>query len=109
MIKLRIKPLSVNDAWKGKRYRTDNYKIYAKAVGLMLKFDKIPKGKLKLVLRFGFSSKGSDIDNPIKPLVDILQKKYLFNDNRIYKLDVEKFDVKKGEEYLEFEFLSYES
>lgn len=108
MTKLNLKPLSVNDAWKGKRFRTDKYKIYTNTIDLMLKWHKIPRGKLKLVLRFGFSSKGSDIDNPIKPLVDVLQKKYLFNDNRIYKLDVEKFDVKKGEEYMEFEFQCYE-
>jgi len=26
--KINIKPLSVNDAWKGKRYKTEKYKNY---------------------------------------------------------------------------------
>ena len=63
----------------------------------------IPKGKLKLNLSFGLSSKQADIDNPTKPFQDILQKVYGFNDKMIYKLEIEKKDVKKGEEYIEFE------
>jgi Holliday junction resolvase RusA-like endonuclease len=103
MIRLNIKPLSVNDAWKGRRFRTDTYKAYSKVVLLMLKKLEVPKGKLTLKVKFGFSSKGSDIDNPVKPLLDILQKKYRFNDNKIYRLEVDKEEVKKGEEYIEFE------
>lgn len=108
MNRIKIKPLSVNDAWKGRRFRTDDYKRYQTLLSVLFKFHKIPKGKLTLVVRFGFSSKGSDIDNPLKPLIDCLQKKYMFNDNRIYKLDVEKEDVKKGNEFIEFELLPYD-
>lgn len=109
MNKIKIKPLSVNGAWKGRRYRTDDYKKYQKLLGLLLKYKKIPEGKLKLITRVGYSSKSSDIDNFLKPFIDCLQKKYMFNDNRIYKLDVEKVDVKKGEEFIEFELLKYEN
>ena len=52
---------------------------------------------------WGFSSSASDVDNPIKPIQDILQKKYDFNDNRIWKLEVEKTKVKKGEEYIKID------
>jgi len=65
----------------------------------------IPEGKLKLVLEFGVSSKLADWDNPIKPFQDILQKKYGFNDNRVYEAIVKKVDVKKGEEFISFEFI----
>lgn len=105
MIILKIKPLSVNDAWKGRRYRTDQYKQYQKIVALLLKNQKIPEGKLLLKVIFGFSSKGSDIDNPLKPFIDCLQKKYGFNDNKIYRLEIDKVDVKKGNEFIEFEIL----
>jgi Holliday junction resolvase RusA-like endonuclease len=63
----------------------------------------VKSGKLSLFLRFGLSSKNADIDNPVKPFVDCLQKRYGFNDRHIYKLTVEKVDVKKGEEFIEFE------
>jgi len=60
-------------------------------------------GKLSLFLRFGLSSKNADIDNPVKPFVDCLQKRYGFNDRHIYRLVVEKVDVAKGDEFIEFE------
>ena len=62
----------------------------------------VGEGRLSLSLRFGLSSKNADIDNPIKPWLDILQKKYGFNDRQIYRLTVEKEDVPKGSEYIEF-------
>ena len=62
----------------------------------------IPEGDLSLTCWFGFSSRGSDWDNPIKPFQDILQKKYKFNDSRIYEGHVYKKIVKKGEEYIRF-------
>ena len=63
----------------------------------------MPLGRLKIVLKFGFSSKLADWDNPIKPFQDILQKKYKFNDSQIYKAIVIKEIVKKGNEFIEFE------
>jgi Holliday junction resolvase RusA-like endonuclease len=44
----------------------------------------------------------ADWDNPIKPLQDILQKKYNFDDRRIHKAIVIKKVVKKGEGYFKF-------
>ena len=100
---INIKPLSVNIAWQGKRYKTEAYKKYEQEVFYILKKKNIPKGKLKVYLEFGLSSKNADIDNPVKPLLDILQKKYQFNDKKIYELNIKKVDVKKGEEYIKFE------
>ena len=80
---LKIKPLSVNDAWQGRRYKTKKYKAYEKIIKLMLKNQNFPNGKVFLKIEFGFSNAGSDIDNPLKPFLDILQKKYKFNDNQI--------------------------
>lgn len=100
---IKIKPLSVNDAWKGRRFRTDKYKGWTKHLMLLLPPLKIEfKGDLKAVIVFGFSSRGSDIDNPLKPLIDVLQKKYNFNDNQIKELIVKKELVKKGDEFLQF-------
>lgn len=57
---------------------------------------------LEIFIEVGFSNKQSDIDNIVKPFVDILQKKYKFNDRFIYKMTVEKHIVEKGNEYIEF-------
>jgi len=102
MIKINIKPLSVNDAWKGRRYKTDAYKVYEKALAYVLPKIDIPEGNLKIEIIFGFSSKGSDWDNPIKPFQDVTCKKYGVNDNRIYEANIKKEIVKKGEEYIKF-------
>lgn len=101
--KLNIKPLSVNQAWQGKRFKTRTYNYYEHHVILLLKTKKLNlDGKLKIKLTFGLSSKNMDWDNPIKPFVDILQKKYNFNDNQIYSAVVEKVIAPKGKEYIEF-------
>jgi len=105
-MRLNIKPLSVNDAWKGRRFKTDKYKDYERSILLLLKPMEIPEGKLELYLKWGFSSAGSDWDNPIKPFQDCLQKKYAFNDNRVVRAITEKVKVKKGEEFIEFKILS---
>lgn len=104
---LNIKPLSVNQVWQGKRFKTKKYKEYEKTVLSILPKLKIPDGNLKIIITFGFSSKLSDWDNPIKPFQDILQKKYKFNDSRIYKAEIEKVIVKKGNEFIEFKIENY--
>ena len=105
MAKINIVPMSVNKAWQGKRFKTKTYKTYERECTLILPKLEIPDGKLKVNLIFGFSSKLSDADNPVKCFVDILQKKYGFNDSRIYEYSIKKEDVKKGYEFIEFEIL----
>ena len=70
---------------------------------LLLPILSVPNGLLEVVITFGLSSKLNDIDNGLKPFIDILQKKYLFNDRDIYKLIVEKKIVPKGAEFIECE------
>ena len=107
-MRVNIKPLSVNQAWQGKRFKTKQYKQYEKELLLVLPDFEIPEGKLKMDITFALSSKNADIDNPIKCFVDILQKKYNFNDRNIYKMNITKKDVKKGCEYIKFNIRSIE-
>ena len=97
---IKIKPLSVNQVWQGRRFKTKAYKDYEVELLYKLPKLKIPKGKLRMDLEYGLSSKNADIDNPTKPIIDILQKKYGFNDKVIYQLNIKKVDVKKGGEYI---------
>jgi len=103
MMKLDIKPLSVNKAWKGRRFKTDEYKRYTNDILSLLRPCDIPFGSLELHLKWGFSSRGSDFDNPVKPFVDCLQKKYGFNDNKIKRCVIDVEHVKKGSEFIEWE------
>jgi Holliday junction resolvase RusA-like endonuclease len=99
---IQIKPISVNDCWQGRRFKTPHYKDYEAEVLAKLPNFTMPEAPLTINLEFGFSNSVSDIDNPIKPTLDILQKKYKFNDKSIYELKVIKKVVKKGEEYFSF-------
>ncbi len=104
-----IKALSVNKAWQGKRFKTKEYLQYEKQVLLLLPRIIIPDGKLLLEITFGMSNKASDIDNPLKPFLDILQKKYNFDDKQIYKLIVNKEITAKNQEFIKFKITKYEN
>lgn len=102
-----IKPLSTNEAWKGRRFKTDKYKRWQDEFMVKMKMTTIPEGKLGIFIQLGFSSRGSDIDNPVKMIFDTIAEKakargLKFNDNQLYKLDVEKHIVPKGKEFITF-------
>ena len=99
-ISKKIKLLSVNECWRGKLCKTKAYEVYERELIYTLPKMELPKAPYKVKFKFGFSSKSSDIDNPLKPLIDIMEKKYGFNDKEIYKLEVEKEMVKKGETFI---------
>jgi Holliday junction resolvase RusA-like endonuclease len=104
---LKIKPLSVNECWQGRRFRTPTYKAYQADVLYRLPALKLPVPPYRIYFEFGFSSPLADWDNPVKPLQDILQKKYNFDDKQIIEAIVKKCRVKKGEEYFTFDLASF--
>jgi len=99
---IHIKPLSINCAFKGRRFKTDEYKAYERAVLFMLPKMSLPEPPYKITLDFGLSNVLSDFDNPVKLFVDILQKKYLFNDKLIMEANIKKIKVEKGKEFVNF-------
>jgi len=102
MTRLPIKPLSVNDAWKGRRYKTNAYRAYEMELLYRLPKIVLPPPPYEVTYRFGFSSASSDNDNPVKQFQDILSKKYKFNDKLIKRTIIESDYVKKGQEFVEF-------
>lgn len=107
MPKVLIKPLSVNDAWQGRRFKTKKYEDYETELIYQLPPQRIPDGKLTLRIEFGVSSPLSDVDNLLKTTLDCLQKRYEFNDKHIYEIFARKVDVKKKEEYIRFHLSKY--
>lgn len=105
MEKLLIKPLSVNEAWQGRRFKTSKYLTYEKNMLKILPNLNICKPPYRLNIIVGFSNKASDLDNICKPFLDILQKKYNINDKHIEILHIEKQLVTKNNEFISFELL----
>ena len=103
IINLNIKPLSVNKAWQGKRFKSPEYKKYEIQVLRMLPNIEIKEFK-RLKITYGFSNMMSDIDNPTKLVLDLLQKKYNVNDRDLIYLVLHKEKTKKGEEFIEIDF-----
>jgi Holliday junction resolvase RusA-like endonuclease len=108
-MRLSIKPLSVNECWQGKRYKTPKYKSYERQLLLRLPLITLPPAPYHIKLTFGLSSKLADYDNPVKPFQDILQKRYKFDDRDIYKATIEKVLTKKGNEFIDFSIEHYEA
>jgi Holliday junction resolvase RusA-like endonuclease len=102
MTTIKIKPLSTNTAWQGRRFKSQAYKAFEKEMMYLLPKLKIPEGELTLSLEVGLSNRNSDLDNTIKQLIDCLASKYNFNDSRIYGILAVKKIVPKGEEYIRF-------
>lgn len=103
MPRISIKPISVNECWRGgRRFKTAKYEAFKQEMMYLLPKIKIPSNRLKLTIKWGLSNKNSDIDNPIKPFLDTIQEKYGFNDKIVFKLEVEKILVKKGKEFIDF-------
>lgn len=102
--RVEIKPLSVNECWQGKRFKTKTYTAYEKEMLLRLApcdFEK-SKDPLEISITVGLSNSQADVDNVVKPFLDILQKKYNFNDRYVFRMILEKVLVVKGAEFIEF-------
>jgi Holliday junction resolvase RusA-like endonuclease len=96
--------MSINEAFQGKRFKTKRYKEYREELFCLLPKISIGQEELCLDIEFGFSSSRSDIDNCIKPFLDALTDKYGVDDRYIYELNVKKTIVKKGNEFIKFNF-----
>lgn len=104
-MRIEIKPLSVNRCWQGRRFKTKDYKAYETELLLKLPKIEVSEGDKRLDITVGLSNSNQDLDNIAKPFIDVLQKRYGFNDREIKVLCLQKIKVKKGEEFVEFNFV----
>lgn len=107
--RIEIKPLSVNKCWQGKRFKTTDYENYEKELLWTLRpYDlENTKEPLCVNLLIGVSNLAFDVDNAVKPFLDVLQKKYNFDDRYIFELVIRKVLVKKDYEFIEFSIKRY--
>lgn len=103
MPKISIKPLTVNRAYQGRRFKTPEHNSYRKELMLRLPDIELPKPPYIVYYEFGFSNSQCDYDNAVKPFQDALQERYGFNDKDIAEAHIKKVVVRKGHEYIYFD------
>lgn len=87
-IEIKIKPLSVNKAWQGRRYKTPEYKAWRESIGWKL----MPYRMLACVewcdVEFDFYIKSyasADTDNLLKTAIDSIVEAGIIKDDRYIK------------------------
>jgi len=84
------------------------YRRFEELMALELEGYKIPANrdvksmKFKLEIHWGFATSLSDVDNPIKTLLDVLQRWFGFDDKQIMSISATKTVVGKRQEYIDF-------
>lgn len=107
-IELKIKPLSINCAFQGRRFKTPAYKKFERDLMFLIPVPKKPIPEmLRIEYFFGFSSPLADLDNPVKMVTDCLQTKLGFNDRNVWELNVRKCIVPKGQEFISIGIYPY--
>jgi Holliday junction resolvase RusA-like endonuclease len=92
MITLNIKPISTNQLFQGRRFKTKKYDDFiATALSLMPKRE-IVKGKIGMNIDFYFkTAERSDIDNLLKAILDsIVKAGYIEDDRFIWEMKIKK-------------------
>jgi Holliday junction resolvase RusA-like endonuclease len=81
--KIDIKPISINAAFQGRRFKTQNCKDYEKELWIQLPKRATIKGEVEVWYDFFLVNyKMTDISNLVKVTEDILVKKGYFEDDR---------------------------
>ena len=109
MFRLYQKAMSVNIAWKGKRFTSDAYSQFKLLFGILFSTMKTkpprpPDAPLFAHYRWGMSNMQGDVDNPCKPFQDVLFDHWGIKDqdHKVEFLILEKMKAQKGEEFIDF-------
>lgn len=102
-VTVKGKPFSANRMHYGKKTDTVDYRTFRDELLETLPDIEIPEGMIRIKLLACFSTKNADLDNVLKPLLDVLQKRYKFNDSKVYRIVAQKQTVPKGQECLKFQ------
>lgn len=107
MVTIPIKPLTVNRAYQGRRFKTPEHNYYRQELMLRLPNIELPEPPYIVYYEFGFSNSQCDYDNAVKPFQDALQERYGFNDKDIVQAHISKVITPKGQEYISFQISHY--
>lgn len=101
MNSIKLKPLSVNAAWQGRRFKTPEYTMFRKEFALLNGTCKTKAvGPITLDITFTLTKKSfglTDVDNLLKPTIDaIVECGCIADDRNIIELTARK---RLGEDY----------
>jgi len=101
-MKIDLKPVSINEAFQGKRFKTQKCKDFEQQFFFLAKKKKMIKGIVEVEYKFHLKNhKMADYDNYIKILQDMIVKcGYIEDDRKIYKATIYK--IKSKTDYIEF-------
>lgn len=108
-LEIPLKALSVNNAWQGRRFKSNLYKKFEIDVCKFVRECRsMMMGPVEVSYTFYIKNYSlTDIDNLIKPLQDIIVKRgYIEDDRKIIFMTAEK--IKSKEERIEVEIRKYE-
>ena len=104
-MRVNLKPVSVNAAWQGRRYKTPLYNDFEEAMLWELKSLRPPKVEGDYEIHFTFHLRNavrSDLSNFIKTTEDIIVKSGMVTDDRLcWHMVVDK--VKSDTNFIDFE------
>ena len=102
-VEIPIKPISVNQAFQGRRFNTPEKKAFEQQVDLLLPPKEMIKGKISIHYKFYLKNHSRiDYDNCLKVVQDCLVTKGYFEDDRkIYKALIEKIESKEDKIVIE--------
>lgn len=91
---LPLKPLSINDAWQGRRFKSKDYNQFREDFGKVAVGSRMIEGFVRVDLVFTLTKENyshSDVDNLIKPVLDaIVDRGYIEDDRKILELTARK-------------------
>ena len=112
MFQINTKPLSQNQAWKGKVYKSKAYKDYEQIIKVHLMTFKLPRIRpntpFYLFLEFG-TPRYQDCSNSIKLAEDIICRHLGVNDNYVMAIFSRKVITKKQDSYIRFNIFEQQS
>ena|SRR3990167_4485065 len=95
---LPVKPISVNECWQGRRFKTKKYDAFIEEMLLQMPQHKPLDGLLEVEIIFGLRSLvRGDLDNLLKPVIDCIVKKHWIADDR-YITTIKASKVKQKKE-----------
>ncbi len=100
IINIEVKPLSINKAWRGRKFKTPEYIQFEKDCSYYLRNKKMIKGYVEIDYKFLLkNAKMTDVDNCVKTTQDQLVKAGIIEDDRkIKRFVAEKFQLDKNDE-----------
>lgn len=106
MQRIDLCPLSVNQAYTGRRFDTEKKKEFTRKLREAIKHFVLEDCVAPYEVHYRFYiSKRQDIDGAIKVLQDVICEHFWFDDREIYKIVAEK--IVSEEHYFEFDILTY--